>query len=183
MIRPLPGILCCALLVAALGVGEVRAGAAERKAPTARIGLGTGYQPPPFSARDLKGTVHAVADDYKNHILVLHFWASWCPYCRGEIPELKELQLQWASRDVRVVTVSTDEDLEGLKQFVEREGLPYPVIADLQADESIAEQYGVSGIPVTYVIAKDGRLFARINGRGEIIAAVERALQSSTPSE
>lgn len=181
MSRALPWMLLCSLGMTVIGSGDGRVGAATHRVPASRIGLGTGYRPPPFSARDLNGKTHTL-EEYEDQVLVLHFWASWCPYCRSEIPKLKELQRQWASRDVRVLAVSTDADLDTLKRFVDQEDLPYPVIADLEAESPIADQYGISGIPVTYVIAKDGRIFARLNGSSEIIATVERALQPPPPS-
>lgn len=144
-----------------------------------RVGLGKGFRPPSFSATDLDGTRHTL-EEYQNRILVLHFWATWCPYCRKEIPELRELQHQWAAKDVRVLTVSTDEDLGKLKQFVAQQRLPYPVIADAQQDESVSDQYGVSGIPVTYVIGRDGRIAERLNGASEIIDTVRRVLEHAS---
>ncbi len=147
--------------------------AAAKEQRRDRIGLGEGYRPPPFTATDLAGKPHSL-EDQKGRVVVLHFWASWCPYCRTEIPELRELHEQWAAKGVRVVTVSIDENVEQLKQFVAEQGLPYPVISDMD----LADQYAVSGIPVTYVIAKDGRIVTRLGGAGDIIEAVKRALKS-----
>ena len=177
------GWLVCSVtvLLGLIGLDGARVGAAVHQAKADRIGLGAGYRPPPFSARDLSSKEHSL-DEYQGTVLVLHFWASWCPYCRGEIPKLKELQEHWTSRGVRVLAISTDENPDTLKQFVMKQELPYPIIVDAQSDPSVAEQYGISGIPVTYVIAQDGRIFTRLNGSSDILGTVERALAASPSS-
>jgi len=162
------------LLLMAAG-GALFAGFAETKGRSGAVGLGVGYRPPEFTARDLSGKRQSLADQ-QGKVVVLHFWATWCPYCRSEIPELTELHREWASKGVRVVAISTDDDLEALKRFVAQSGLPYPIIADAESKDSIAEQYAIAGIPITYVIGRDGLIARRLNGASEIIEAVKRAL-------
>ncbi len=169
----MPRRLSWLFLVSALVLTASAPGLADR------IGLGKGFRPPSFTATDLDGTTHTL-EEYQGRVLVLHFWASWCPYCRTEIPELRELQQQWTSKDVRVLAVSTDEDLDTLKRFIAQHRLPYPVIADAQQETPISDQYGVSGIPVTYVMGRDGRIAERLNGAGEVIEAVQRVLATSS---
>lgn len=161
-------------VIVAAGIGGARGVAAERTKPVA-IGLGAGYRPPEFSAEDLSGTVQSLGD-HNGNVVVLHFWATWCPYCRGEIGELTQLHMEWASKGVRVITVSTDQDAGKLKQFLAKSPVPYPVIHD----PSIADQYAISGIPVTYVIGRDGRIVQRLDGASDIIDAVQRALAQPT---
>lgn len=155
--------ICCGMVLTAAGA----------KGHGGTIGLGVGYRPPEFTVRDLNGTWQSLGSQ-KGNVVVLHFWASWCPYCRSEIPELTELQQQWTSKGVRVLAVSTDDDVEKLKQFATQSGLPYPIIADAEAEDSVVEQYAISGIPVTYVIGRDGLIAHRLVGASEIIDAVKR---------
>lgn len=143
-------------------------------------GLTVGARPPGFSATDLNGSPHSL-QRYQGKIVVLHFWASWCPYCRGEIPKLTRIQEEWASKGVAVLAISADEDVAQLKRFVAKERLPYPVIADAEARSSVASRYQLTGVPTTYVVARDGRIASRIEGRGDLIGAVQRAL-SQPPS-
>ena len=146
-----------------------------------RIGLGKGFRPPPFTATDLAGHEQTL-EGYAGQVLVLHFWASWCPYCRKEIPKLQTLQEdRWTSDGVRVIAVSTDHDPSTLKQFIKERGVTYPVIADGEHDLAISEQYGISGIPVTYVIGRDGRIVKRLDGSSDIVGTVEEALKASVP--
>jgi peroxiredoxin len=141
-------------------------------------GLNPGQRPPAFAASDLNGNQHTLAQ-YEGNILVLHFWASWCPYCRSEIPELTQLHQAWASNGVRVLTVSVDENRSRLKRFITQAALPYPVIVDSEANPSIADQYGISGIPVTYIVIRDGRIASRLDGSSDLLTAVRRALAQS----
>ena len=145
------------------------------------VGLTVGDRPPPFAANDLNGQPQALAT-YQGQVVVLHFWASWCPYCRGEIEELVELHARWASKGVKVLTVGLDEDVAVLKQFVTRAALPYPVVADADAPTSIAAQYGVSGIPVTYVLTREGHIASRLDGSADIRGAVQHALDQPPPA-
>lgn len=169
-------------LAAALGVaGSACSDAAVKRAKGAKrdaVGLGVGYRPPEFSGKDLEGRSHTLAA-YRGSVLVLHFWATWCPYCRGEIPELTQLSgSEWAGRGVQVLTVSTDQEPAKLQQFIRNARLAYPVIADAQQDFVISDQYGISGIPVTYVIGRDGHIASRLNGAGDILAEVRKALEA-----
>ena len=178
--RPWPGYCVLGGLLAFTVCAVQLADARTRRPPVTRdsVGLGVGYRPPEFSALDLNGQRHSLSD-YRGRVVVLHFWASWCPYCRGEIEELVRLHREWASKGVRVLTISTDESVEQLKQFIAKAGLPYPVIADLETDPSVAEQYGIGGIPVTLIVGADGHIAARLEGSSDIIGEVQRVLAAS----
>jgi peroxiredoxin len=173
------GVSLALVLLLAGGASRAESGGSAPKSTRDRVGLGSGYRPPPFSATDMAGQSHSL-EQYAGSVLVLHFWASWCPYCRSEIPELTELQQQWADKGVRILTVSTDHEPEALKRFIAQTKLPYPIVADAQAEWPISEQYGVSGIPVTYIIGPDGVIVERFAGATEIIEAVKRVLARSS---
>ena len=140
------------------------------------IGFGVGYRPPDFDAKDLGGHRQTL-QQYQGRVVVLHFWASWCPYCRKEITKLTTLaQPQWAQKGVSVVTIAVDEDVPKLKQFISQSALTYPVIIDRELASSVSDQYGVSGLPTTYVLRRDGHIAARLNGVADLLAAVQTAL-------
>ena len=172
MMRGATALSLIVMLVSAAGV-------VQGKSKHSAVGLGVGYQPPDFTVNDLMGKTHSLSQ-YRGNVVVLHFWASWCPYCRQEIPELTTLQQEWVDKGVRVLAISVDQDVATLKRFLAQSPLPYPVIADLQADPSVADQYGVSGIPVTYILSRDGHIASRLNGSAEIIEAVQHALAQSS---
>ncbi len=179
MRRPLAfiSIFCVTVMLSSIaGERRVAAKADTGMVKRSAVGVGVGYRPPEFSASDLNGQRQDL-QQYQGNVLVLHFWASWCPYCRGEIPKLLKVHGELASKGVKVLTVSTDQDVAKLKQFVAENHLPYPVIADLEADPSVADQYGVSGIPVTLIVTKDGHIAYRLTGTSDIVDSVQHVLE------
>ncbi len=141
-------------------------------------GLRPGKQPPDFSAPDLTGVTQSL-QAYRGKIVVLHFWATWCPYCRGEVPKLKEIQSRWGSKQVKILAVSLDEDLAKLQQFVQAQQLPYVVIWEGHAEDVLSDLYAVSGLPPTYLIGTDGLVIERFSGAADLVPAVQRAVETS----
>lgn len=143
-------------------------------------GVGQGFRALDFPAVTTLAGQSRSFDSYRGKVLVLHFWASWCPYCRTEIDELKQLQgEEWARQGVEVLAVSTDQDVAKLRQFVADQALPYPIVVDREQSFSIGEQYGVSSIPVTLIIGRDGRIGIRMPGAGEMVQNVKQVLAES----
>jgi len=159
--------------------GRARA-ASTPKSPRGPVveGLNPGQRPPEFSARDLNGQARSL-QAYQHRVVVLHFWATWCPHCRAEIPKLKTIQQRWAIGEVAILAVSVDEDLAQLQQFVKTNQLRYPVIADVQRPDRLASLFQVSGIPTTYVIGPGRLIRHRFGGRGDLVGAVQRVMESS----
>ncbi len=168
--RGSPRLQGCLLLLAALllAVGGTQAASAGA---SAKRGLARGQLPPPVHASDLDGKPQSL-DQYIGKVVVLHFWATWCPYCRMEIPKLKRVHQEMADKGVVVLAVSMDEDTDKLLQFVAASEIPYPVIADAKQNFTLAESYQIFGIPVTYVIGRDGHLLGRTQ---DVLAAAELA--------
>jgi peroxiredoxin len=94
----------------------------------------------------------------RGKVVLLNFWATWCGACRSEMPSLEKLYQDFRSYpDFKIVTVSTDERGEAsVAQFMEKRGYDFPVLMDNSNATSTA--YGVSGIPSTFVIGRDGRI-------------------------
>lgn len=105
---------------------------------------------------------------WQNKIIVLNFWATWCPPCREEMPELSNMQKQYKNQNMVIIGLSTD-DLETTKTFIANNPVSYPILAgDMQA-MNFAESLGnnQSILPYTVVIDEKGRVvkafFGRIN--------------------
>ena len=150
---------------------------------TTSAGLQIGDKAPPLDkVQWIKGEPVDLAKGAGKEIYVLEFWATWCGYCRGEIPELMEAQTTLSEQGVSVLAISVDQDRETLAQFLQRTPLPYPVVADGDAKEPLSSQYGITGLPVTFIIGRDGRIAARLYGSSDILGAVRDALQPSAPA-
>lgn len=105
-----------------------------------------------FEWTDASGSVKSLAD-YKGKPIVLHFWASWCPPCRNEMPELEA----WSKvhDDVELVVVTLDRNINDAIAFLDAKEIDFPA---LQGDMMRAQQLGIRGLPTTLVIGADSTI-------------------------
>ena len=116
---------------------------------------------PPFTLKDLSGKSISLSDS-KGKVILLNFWATWCPPCNVEIPELVELQNQYKDR-LQVIGVSEDDDPpEKVLQFAQRKGINYPIV--MATPELIDAYGGVSALPTTFVVDDRGRVVQKHMG-------------------
>jgi thiol-disulfide isomerase/thioredoxin len=112
-----------------------------------------------FNLKDVAGADIALSR-YKGKVLLLDFWATWCEPCKVEIPYFIEFQNKYAKDGLQVVGISIDDTPAELKPYVEKMGMNYPVLQGKDHDD-IQDAYGpLVGIPVTVVIARDGKVCA-----------------------
>ncbi len=135
-----------------------------------------GHQAPDFTLRNLQGNLEGLGD-YRNKVIVLNFWATWCVPCLEEMPAFEKLYRRYRSEGVTVLAVSLDKgDISKVKNFIDTHNLTFPVLID---SDGIAEKlYPSFTIPFTYVIDKEGRVVARVDGAknwasSETFAALE----------
>ncbi len=105
--------------------------------------------------------------DLANHsegVLMLNFWATWCPPCREEIPDLVALQDEWGARGLQIVGIALDQEgAEVVQPFLEEHDVNYPNVLD--TDGTISNQFDeVYGLPTTIVIGPDGMIRHRVLG-------------------
>jgi len=116
-----------------------------------------------FTVKDLEGRSVKLAD-FKGKVILLDFWATWCPPCKAEIPGFVELQEQYGEQGLQVVGVSVDDPPEKLKPFADEFKMNYPVIVGLGRDD-LQDAYGpMWGIPTTFLISRDGRICRKHSG-------------------
>ena len=112
---------------------------------------------PEIVIHELSGKITTM-DDLKGKVVLVNFWATWCPPCRVEIPELIKLQEQHRER-LQVIGISEDEDPELVREFVKQAGINYPVV--MATPELIAAYGGVPALPTTFVVDTEGRVVQR----------------------
>jgi cytochrome c biogenesis protein CcmG, thiol:disulfide interchange protein DsbE len=100
--------------------------------------------------------------DLRGRVVVLNFWATWCPPCVEEASSLNQLQASIAPRGGTVLGVSVDDDQAAYETFLKDHNIDFPTYRD--ASKQIALDYGTSMYPETYVIDKHGRLDRKIVG-------------------
>ena len=121
--------------------------------------LTVGNTPPDFTATDIAGTEHTLSK-LKGSVVLLDFWATWCPPCRVEVPHLIDIQQRFGRRKFVLISISLDRDLEAARRFVKGKGMDWIHIIDRQAGQELAEKYEVSYIPSTFVIDSGGKITA-----------------------
>ncbi len=110
---------------------------------------------PPFILKDLDGKKVSL-DDFKGKVVLIDFWATWCPPCKESVPDLNSLYEKYKNNGVVILGLSVDAGGPNIvKAFKEAYKMSYPI---LMADESITRKYGVRGIPSLFILDKDGRV-------------------------
>jgi peroxiredoxin len=109
---------------------------------------------PDFVLTDVNGQ-EVKLSEYKGKVVVLNFWATWCPPCRKEIPDFNELQAQYGDKGVQFIGVALDEEgLPKVKKWMSANAVNYPVVV---ADAAVKKAYGeMNAIPVTMLIDRQG---------------------------
>jgi peroxiredoxin len=134
------------------------------RSPAARRREGPliGNQAPDFLLRDLDGR-QVKLSSFKGTMVILDFWATWCPPCVREIPHFVELYEKYGNRGLVILGVSTDrKGVSVVNSFVRRHKVNYPI---LMADVKVKEAYGgIRSIPTTFVIDKTGKIQRRYVG-------------------
>jgi len=139
-----------------------------------------GYLAPPFKLRNLKGNLEGL-DDHSGKVIVINFWATWCAPCVKEMPSFENLYRRFRSQGLTILAISLDKgDASKVEKFVDKHKLSFPVLLDT---DGVAEKlYPSFTIPFTYVIDKQGRVVARVDGAknwesSETFEAVEHLLK------
>ena len=121
-----------------------------------------GHPAPDFTLRNLQGNLEGLVD-HKDKVIILNFWATWCAPCLEEMPAFEKLYRRYRSQGLTVLAVSLDKgDFSKVQGFVDSNNLTFPVLID---SDGVAEKlYPSFTIPFTYVIDKEGRVAARVDG-------------------
>lgn len=107
--------------------------------------------------------------DYKGKVILLNFWATWCPPCRKELPDLSTLSTELKDKDFKMIGVSVDDNQEVLNNFLKSNNLSYTVV--FEPNELVAKYMTSAGqnqnvVPQTYIIDKNGKVVEAIMGSG-----------------
>ena len=113
---------------------------------------------PPVTMTDLDGRSHS-SSDWRGKVVLINFWATWCPPCRAEIPDLIALQKKYPDKLV-IIGISEDEGtIEEVRRFADAQGMNYPIV--MTTPELKKTFKGVAALPTTFVLDRDGRLAQR----------------------
>ena len=142
------------------GVTFFSLGLLEKSTPTSRSGqeLVT-KKAPSFTGVDLYGNSVSLDDYTENKLVILNFWASWCPPCREETPGMERIWKKHQNNDVVLIGINIQDALEDAKSYVDEFEITFPIIRDI--DGAISIDYGVTGLPVSFLLNSDGMIIDR----------------------
>ena len=139
-----------------------------------------------FELKDQYGKTHTLSE-YKGKVIFLNFWATWCPPCRAEMPDIQKLYERSPKEGEGAVIVlgvaspklGNEKDEAGIKAFMDKNGYTYPVLMDAKGE--LFSAYGIRAIPTTFMIDREGNVYGRVQGAlsGENIdKVVKQTLES-----
>ena len=110
---------------------------------------------PDFSLVDSNGG-NVKLSDYRGKVVIVDFWATWCPPCRKGIPDLIDIKKQYGDK-VAIIGISVDTDSKGeVVPFIQRMGINYPIV--YYTPEVVQAYGGIDGIPTSFVVDKSGKI-------------------------
>jgi thiol-disulfide isomerase/thioredoxin len=140
---------------------------------------------PELRAPDLAGTPRTLAD-YRGKVVLLNFWASWCPPCVREMPSLERLRTKMAGRPLVIVALDSAEQREDVDAFLGRMKLGFPILLD--PDGVNTRRWKVFALPTSFLLDAEGRVRYVLTGptewdEGEALAVIESLLAERTSAK
>jgi len=127
---------------------------------------------PDFSAKTLGGGQVSLSD-YKGQVVMLNFWATWCPPCRAEMPHMQEAYERYNAQGFSVLAINNAETEAEVATFAEQYGLDFPVVLD---GGTLQRVFNISGYPTSIFLRRDGSIYATHSG-GLTAAQLEGYIQ------
>ncbi|MFO1450386.1 MAG: TlpA disulfide reductase family protein [Opitutaceae bacterium] len=167
-----PRPLVFRLLLPLMLLGLVGCAPREKEKPASTAASTTAA---PWRLKDLAGR-DVTLSQFRGKVVVLDFWATWCPPCRREMPDYIALQKKYGERGLVIVGISLDAQGPGVvKTFTESLGVNYVIV---MGDSDIAEAYQVEAMPTTFLIDREGHVRHRKVGSLQDVAAYEAQIES-----
>jgi cytochrome c biogenesis protein CcmG/thiol:disulfide interchange protein DsbE len=155
------------LVISLLCIGTILSGCSDGGPEKGRTAA------PDFTLRDISGREVSLSD-FRGKVVLLDFWATWCPPCLMAIPHLNSLQEEYSADGFEILGINLDQtDARSLSRFTETMKISYAVLI---GTPDVASKYGVNPIPTTFLIDRQGRLRSKAVG-------FSQALHEKTVSE
>lgn len=120
-----------------------------------------GQPSPNFTLTDIKGKNWQLSDQH-GKVVFINFWATWCPPCIQELPSMEALSKRMSNTSFQMLTIMYNDRPELGQSMVNKSGYTFPVLID--SDSSVAKEYGLTGVPETYIVDRQGILREKFIG-------------------
>lgn len=120
-----------------------------------RAALAAGNNAPDFTLNGLTGAALSLSD-YRGQVVLVNFWATWCPPCRAEMPDMQQVYMERKDRGFTIVAVNIQEAREPISNFVGKYSLAFPIALDTAG--TVSQLYGIYGLPTSYFVDRSGRI-------------------------
>ena len=137
---------------------------------------------PGFSLADLKGKTHSLPD-YHGKVILVNFWASWCPPCIYEMPELTRLKQQLSDKPFDILAINVGEKKYKVRKFTQLINFELPVLLDTHNDTF--KNWGVKTLPTSFLIDADGQIRYWVRGNPgweheDTLSAIDKLITETT---
>ena len=133
---------------------------------------------PDFNLKDQYGVVHSL-ENYKGKVIFLNFWATWCPPCKKEMPDVESIYKEYGEnkKDVVILGVNSEKENE-VKKFLKDKGYTFPTVIDENSE--VMRKYFIQAFPTSFVIDKEGNVYGYVMGgltKEQIKQVIEEVLK------
>ena len=137
-----------------------------------------GFYAPDFTLESVNGKVYKLSD-FRNKVVFVNVWATWCPPCKQEVPSMVKLYNKLSAKGLVILAISEDNDVSALKKFIQEYNVPFIVLRD--TDKKVYNLYKATGVPETHLISKNGIIEKSWIGpfewtSGEVVNKVKRLM-------
>lgn len=129
--------------------------------PNLEKGIPAGAKAPNFITQDLENNTYQL-EDYKEKVIMLYFWADYCPACKKEFPATQKYYQALQQKNFELLAINVAQPAKSSERFRKKYGATFPMLLDTAG--TIAKQYGVEELPVNYFIRPDGTVARKIIG-------------------
>ena len=133
---------------------------------------------PDFNLKDQYGVVHSL-ENYKGKVIFLNFWATWCPPCKKEMPDVESIYKEYGEnkKDVIILGINSEKENE-VKKFLKDRGYTFPTLIDENSE--VMRKYFIQAFPTSFVIDKEGNVYGYVMGgltKEQIKQVIEEVLK------
>ena len=133
---------------------------------------------PDFNLKDQYGVTHSL-ENYKGKVIFLNFWATWCPPCKKEMPDVESIYKEYGEnkKDVVILGINSEKENE-VKKFLKDKGYTFPTLIDENSE--VMRKYFIQAFPTSFVIDKEGNVYGYVMGgltKEQIKQVIEEVLK------